>query len=99
MRACSMCFRAALQKALAVALVFTLLHQLEVNFLIPVLMKHGVELPPLLTLLGQAVLAVIFGFLGLVIAGPLLAAILVAGEMLFVEDVGGDQMRHAVVSG
>jgi predicted PurR-regulated permease PerM len=99
MPAIAMGFLVSPQKALAVALVFTLLQQLEGNLLIPVLMKHGVELPPLLTILGQAVLAVVFGFLGLVIAVPLLAAIMVAVKMLYVEDVVGDEMNDAVASG
>jgi predicted PurR-regulated permease PerM len=99
MPAIAMGFLVSPQKALAVAIVFTLLQQLEGNLLIPVLMKHGVELPPLLTILGQAVLAVIFGFLGLVIAVPLLAAIMVMVKMLYVEDVVGDEIHNAVGSG
>jgi predicted PurR-regulated permease PerM len=97
--AIAMGFLVSPQKALAVALVFTLLQQLEGNLLIPVLMKHGMELPPLLTILGQAALAVLFGFLGLVIAVPLLAAVMVAVKMLYVEDVVGDEMNDAVGSG
>jgi predicted PurR-regulated permease PerM len=39
-------------------------------------MKHGVNLPPALTLGIQALMAILFGFVGLLVAVPLLAAIL-----------------------
>jgi predicted PurR-regulated permease PerM len=39
-------------------------------------MKAGVNLPPALTLGIQALMSVLFGFLGLLVAVPLLAAIL-----------------------
>jgi predicted PurR-regulated permease PerM len=63
---------------------------IEGHLLIPILMKEGVDLPPVLTLLGQALMALVFGFLGLVVAVPLIAAIVVAIKMLYVEGVVGD---------
>jgi uncharacterized protein involved in exopolysaccharide biosynthesis len=44
----------------------------------------------------QALMALLFGFLGLMIAVPLLAAILVPVKMLYVHDAIGDEMpvRH-----
>jgi predicted PurR-regulated permease PerM len=75
------------QKALLVLVVYTGIQMVEGHLLIPILMKEGVDIPPVLTLMGQAVLALVFGFLGLVVAVPLLAAILVAVKMLYVEGV------------
>jgi predicted PurR-regulated permease PerM len=57
---------------------------LENNILIPYLMQEELDIPPALTLLWQALMAIIFGFLGLFIAVPLLAAIMVAMKMLYV---------------
>jgi predicted PurR-regulated permease PerM len=78
------------QKALLVVFVYTAIQMIEGHLLIPILMKEGVDLPPVLTLLGQALMALVFGFLGLVVAVPLIAAIVVAIKMLYVEGVVGD---------
>jgi predicted PurR-regulated permease PerM len=78
------------QKALLVVFVYTAIQMIEGHLLIPILMKEGVDIPPVLTLLGQALLAYVFGFLGLVVAVPFLAALLVGIKMLYVEGVVGD---------
>jgi len=78
------------QKALLVALVFWGIQLVENHLLIPLLMKKGMDLPPVLTILGQALLAVVFGFLGLLVAVPLIASVMVAVKMLYVEDVVGN---------
>ena len=64
---------------------------LENHLLIPLLMKGGMDLPPALTILSQALMALLFGFLGLMCAVPLLAATMVAVKMLYVEDVVGER--------
>ena len=81
------------QKALFVALAYTGIQFFENHLLIPILMREGVDLPPVLTLLGLAVMGVVFGFLGLLVAVPLLAAIVVAVKLLYVEDVVGDDVQ------
>jgi predicted PurR-regulated permease PerM len=56
-------------------------------------MKGGVDIPPALTILSQALATLLFGFLGLMTAVPLMAATMVAVKMLYVEDVVGDQIQ------
>ncbi len=73
------------EKALLVAAVYTGVQFLENHILIPLLMKGGIDLPPALTVLTQALLAIVFGFLGLMVAVPLLAAIMVVVQALYVE--------------
>lgn len=80
------------QKALWVAIVFTVIQQSEGHLLIPLLMKDSLELPPVLTILSQAVMATVFGFLGLLVAVPVLGAGMVAVKLLYVEDVVGDEV-------
>jgi len=63
-------------KALVVAVGYIVIQFLENHLLVPVLMKRGVDLPPAMTLGIQALMSVLFGFLGLLVAVPLLAAIL-----------------------
>lgn len=80
------------QKALTVALAYIGIQFLENHLLIPMLMKGGVDVPPVLTILGQALFTLLFGFLGLMVAVPLLAAVMVAVKMLYVEGVVGDDI-------
>jgi predicted PurR-regulated permease PerM len=72
------------EKALWVGLAYCIIQFLENNVLIPHLMKEELDLPPALTLLWQALMAIIFGVLGLFVAVPLLAATVVAVRYLYV---------------
>jgi predicted PurR-regulated permease PerM len=77
------------EKALIVGAAFFGIQFVENNLLIPILMKEGMDLPPAVTLMGQALLALVFGFLGLLVAVPLVAAVTVVIRMLYVEDIVG----------
>jgi predicted PurR-regulated permease PerM len=79
------------EKALSVALAYGGIQFLENNLLIPTLMRE-VDLPPALTMMSQALMAILFGFLGLLVAVPLVAGLLVPIKMLYVEDVVGDEV-------
>lgn len=83
------------EKALAVGLAYLVIQQLEGHLLIPLLMKEGMDLPPALTIIAQAVMALLFGFLGLMVAVPLLAVVMVPIKMLYVEGVVGDTQFFA----
>lgn len=87
------------QKALFVAIAYTAIQQVENSLLIPMLMREGVDLPPLVTLLGLALMGIVFGFLGMLVAVPLLAAIFVAVKLLYVEDVVGDDVETVLDPG
>lgn len=72
--------------ALIVVGVYWGIQFLENNLLIPYLMKEQLDLPPALTLVSQVVMAYVFGFLGLFVAIPLLATVVVLVRMFWVED-------------
>jgi predicted PurR-regulated permease PerM len=78
------------EKALWVAIAYILIQFAENHLLIPLLMKGGIDVPPVVTILSQALMALLFGFLGLMTAVPLAAAVLVTVKMLYVEGVVGD---------
>ena len=78
------------EKALYVAIAYIGIQFIENHLLIPLLMKGGMDLPPALTILAQALMALLFGFLGLMCAVPLLAAGMVAVKMLYIERVIGE---------
>jgi predicted PurR-regulated permease PerM len=80
------------EKAAYVAIAYWGIQFLENHILIPVLMKGGVDIPPALTILAQALATLVFGFLGLMVAVPLMAATMVAVKMLYVEGVVGDDL-------
>jgi len=74
--AMAMAFIDSPHKALLVGVGYIVIQFIENHVLVPVLMKAGVNLPPALTLGIQALMSVLFGLLGLLVAVPLLAAVL-----------------------
>lgn len=90
--AIAMAFLDSPEKALWVLIAYVIIQFLESNILIPLLMKEGMDLPPVLTILAQALMAMVFGFLGLLVAVPVLAAVMVPIKMLYVEGVVGDDL-------
>jgi predicted PurR-regulated permease PerM len=90
------------EKALWVTVVYVGVHFMESHLMIPLLMKGGIDLPPALTIVTQALMALLFGLLGLMCAVPLLAASVVAVKMLYVDDDEGaveEDIAHGDGSG
>lgn len=73
--------------ALWVALLFVGVQMLEGNVVAPLIQKRTIALPPALTILCQTVLGTLFGVFGLVIATPMIAAMLTAVRLIYIEDV------------
>ena len=63
----------------------------ESNIVTPLIERETVELPPALTIVFQLALAVLVGGLGLVLATPLLAVIMVLVQMVYIQDLLGDK--------
>ena len=80
------------QKALWVIGLFVLVQQLEGNVITPILLKRRLDVPPVLTIVAVSALGVVFGVIGMLIAEPLLAAVLVTTKLLYVQDVVGDDV-------
>lgn len=64
---------------------------IESNIVTPLIERETIELPPAITIIFQLALAVLVGGLGLVLATPLLAVILVLVQMVYIEGVLGDR--------
>jgi predicted PurR-regulated permease PerM len=79
------------EKALYVVIAYTAIQQLEGVVVQPLLMKEGLELP-VVTILGQTLFALVFGFMGLLLAVPLMASVMVPVKLLYVRDVVGDEV-------
>lgn len=70
-------------RAVAVLMAYIVIQQLEQYLLVPVVMAKQVELLPAVTLVSQIVFAIFFGFLGLLLALPLV----IVGQIWFTEIV------------
>lgn len=79
-------FSEGAQMALYVALLFAGVQAVEGYVLEPLVQRRAVYLPPALILFGQMVLGLVGGPLGIILATPLTAALVVAVRMLYVED-------------
>jgi predicted PurR-regulated permease PerM len=76
-------------KALWVVLLFLGIQTVESYMITPFIQKQAIAMPPALILFSQVVLTALFGFLGLLVALPLAAAVMVLVRRLYVEDVLG----------
>ena len=68
---------------------------IESNLVTPFIERKTVELPPALTIIFQLVFAITLGGLGLVLATPLLAMLMIFIQMIYLEDILGDRQPAA----
>ena len=87
--------------ALAVALVGVVVHLLEANIVHPIIMHHRVALPPALTIMAVLVMGALAGLLGMIVAVPLLATIIVIVRHVLIYEAYGERPEgmtgHAVL--
>jgi predicted PurR-regulated permease PerM len=79
------------QLALYIAALFVGIQLTESYVLAPLVQQRAVHLPPAAILFAQVLMGAIVGALGVAVATPLAAAIMVAVSMLYVEDALGDK--------
>jgi predicted PurR-regulated permease PerM len=79
------------QLALYVGLLFTGIQLTESYVLAPLVQHRAVHLPPAAVLFAQVLMGAIVGALGVAVATPLAAAVMVAVSMLYVEDALGEK--------
>ena len=77
--------------ALYVIGLYIFVQLIESNLITPWIERQTVELPPALTITSQLILAVLIGGLGLVLATPILAVIMVLIQMIYIQDILGDK--------
>jgi predicted PurR-regulated permease PerM len=73
--------------ALYVVGLFLGVNFIENHFLLPVVHRHSVKLPPAVTLISLVAMGTLFGFLGLLLATPFAAVLLVLVRRDYVEGV------------
>jgi len=74
-------------KALLVIFVYILVQQIEGNLTIPMVMARAVNLHPAVIAIGVLVVGQLFGFVGLIVAVPILSMITILVEELWVKPI------------
>jgi predicted PurR-regulated permease PerM len=81
------------QMALWVALLYAGVQMFESYVLDPIIDRKTIYLPPAFTITAQLIMALFAGILGVTLATPLAAAVVVLVTMLYVQDVLGRDIR------
>lgn len=79
--------------ALWALIVYIVVAQIEGQLITPLVQRQAVHLPPAVVILAVVALGLLFGFLGVIIATPLTAVVMVWIKMLYVEDVLGKHVE------
>jgi len=70
---------------------------LQSQVIAPLVFKESLNLPPVLVLIGQIFAAIFFGFLGLMLAVPIIAILMILVQEVYIKDVLGDKPDEIVV--
>ncbi len=71
--------------------VYVFVQMLEGNVLTPLIQRRAVSMPPALIMASLVIMGLLFGIVGVVLATPLAAVIMIAVKRLYIEDVLGDR--------
>jgi predicted PurR-regulated permease PerM len=72
---------------------------LQSQIIAPLLFKESINLPPVLVLIGQVFSAIFLGFLGIMLAVPIIAILMILVQEVYIKDVLGDRpVIEAVMS-
>jgi predicted PurR-regulated permease PerM len=74
-------------KAVVVAIIYIVAHQVESNLIQPLVVARTVELHPAVVAVGVVAVERLFGFVGLIVAVPILATIRILVEELWIKRV------------
>lgn len=77
-------------QALYILLIYAAIQQFEGNLLLPIVHRYTISLPPALTLTAVLVAGLLFGFVGVLVATPLLAVAMVLVKMIYIEETLGE---------
>ena len=83
-------------KALVVIIIYTLVQQVEGNLTIPLVMSKTVRLHPALIAVGVVVVGQLFGFVGLIVAVPVLSMMTILVEELWVKPMEEADRRRSL---
>jgi len=73
--------------AILVALVYIVAQTITANIVTPLIQKKIINLPPALTLISQLIMGTLSGALGIILAVPLLAIVIILVDELYVKKI------------
>ena len=76
-------------------ILFLVIQQLQGNLLQPMIPKHAVDVPPAVLLFAVFAAGVLFGFLGVLLAGPLTVVVYVMIQRIYVCTLLGKPIKVA----
>lgn len=79
--------------ALIIAGLYVLIQMLESNLITPMVQKKLVSIPPALIIIGQLVVGSVTGYLGILLATPVVLIIMVLVQELYVKKQGGIEVQ------
>jgi predicted PurR-regulated permease PerM len=92
------------QKAIVVSIIYILAHQLESNVIQPLVVARTVKLHPAVVAIGVVAVDQLFGFIGLLVAVPIIATVTILADELWVKNLEQsrtpvEQLRRASAEG
>lgn len=78
------------QSVLYVFILYNGIQLIESNLLLPLIQQHQVAIPPAFILLGQVLIGIVAGILGIILTVPILVLIMVFIKMVYLQDILGD---------
>jgi predicted PurR-regulated permease PerM len=84
------------QKAILVGIIYVLAHQVESNLIQPLVVARTVKLHPAVVAIGVVAVEQLFGFIGLLIAVPILATIQILIDELWVKPIEHTSARAPI---
>lgn len=72
---------------------------LQSQLIAPLVFKESLNLPPVLVLMGQIFAAIFFGFLGIMLAVPMIAILMILVQEVYIKDLLGDRPASVPVMG
>ena len=82
-------------KAIVVAIIYIVAHQVESNMIQPLVVARVVELHPAVVAVGVVAVDQLFGFVGLIVAVPILVTIKILIEELWIRPIEGTELEVA----
>ncbi|MEL6344799.1 MAG: AI-2E family transporter [Myxococcota bacterium] len=80
------------EQLLGVSVVFFIVQFLETNLITPLAQRYAISFPPALLITVQLVMAATAGMLGVLVATPLVVAVVVLVQAIYVQDILGEDI-------
>ena len=81
--------------AIYVLIFYTILQSIEGYFITPMIHRRAINVPPVLIITVQFLIFYLVGFLGVLLAMPLIGCVMVLVKRLYIEDILGDKLADS----